>query len=336
MSSGTVKAGLGFSAATVPFCTFGLLPRLRLECCVVEIVRLRASSDSIFLRIACAGLSGSDAALAAPRAVARRFGKWVAAGDVCVRETDMAGCVQALCAHKNANTCAASLSPRSKITRLFGWPAAVTPRRGTQNGKRCDVCDEQQRLTSSLLDCLVLVCAMEPDSEDMGDAGLGGFRDGGSGELGRSGNGMGECDLCNAPALREWGEWFEGTGILDIRETELKVLYRSCTKFRTRRLSLSSSARRAVDACLAHAGGTRRLHHVLLILELASTLRASYCSFFIILPSWILHNIMERIGGRLVYRGTVYNGQRRGSGVTKTTQVQQQQTSCKVGRISRL
>lgn len=55
MFSGTVRAGLGFSAATVPFCAVALCPRLRLpgaSCCVVEIVRLRESSDSIFLRIA--------------------------------------------------------------------------------------------------------------------------------------------------------------------------------------------------------------------------------------------------------------------------------------------
>lgn len=55
MFSGTVRAGLGFNAATVPFCALALCPRLRLpgaSCCVVEIVRLRESSDSIFLRIA--------------------------------------------------------------------------------------------------------------------------------------------------------------------------------------------------------------------------------------------------------------------------------------------
>ena len=53
MCSGTVSAGLGFSAATVPFVAVrpARLPGRPL--CVVEIVRLRASSDSIFLRIAC-------------------------------------------------------------------------------------------------------------------------------------------------------------------------------------------------------------------------------------------------------------------------------------------
>ena len=54
MLSGTVSAGLGFSAATVPFCTFGLLLCFLPCWCVVEIVRLRESSDSIFFRIACA------------------------------------------------------------------------------------------------------------------------------------------------------------------------------------------------------------------------------------------------------------------------------------------
>ena len=56
MLSGTVSAGLGFNAATVPFCTLDLLERLLLRCWwVVEIVRFRESSDSIFLRIACEG-----------------------------------------------------------------------------------------------------------------------------------------------------------------------------------------------------------------------------------------------------------------------------------------
>lgn len=163
------------------------------------------------------------------------------------------GRVQALWAQKRKHVCVPSPALKDNVFRRMG--RGDTTSRGTKNGKLGDACDEQERLTSSLLVCLVLVCACEPDIEDMGDADLGGFRVGGSGELGRSGNGMGECDLCNAPALREWGEWFEGTGILDIRKTELKVLYRSCTKFRTRRLSLNSSARRAVDACLAQAGG---------------------------------------------------------------------------------
>ncbi len=53
MFSGTVRAGAGLSAATVPFCAFDLLPRLLLRWyCVVEMVRFRASSDSIFLRMA--------------------------------------------------------------------------------------------------------------------------------------------------------------------------------------------------------------------------------------------------------------------------------------------
>lgn len=53
MVSGTVSAALGLSAATVPFWT--CLPGRFLlgRACVVEIVRLRESSDSIFLRIAC-------------------------------------------------------------------------------------------------------------------------------------------------------------------------------------------------------------------------------------------------------------------------------------------
>ena len=52
--SGTVSAGLGLSAATVPFATAGFPPRFpRLCWWVVEIVRFRASSDSIFFRIAC-------------------------------------------------------------------------------------------------------------------------------------------------------------------------------------------------------------------------------------------------------------------------------------------
>ena len=52
--SGTVNAGLGFNAATVPFAPVILDSFLfrRLFDAAVEIVRLRASSDSIFLRIA--------------------------------------------------------------------------------------------------------------------------------------------------------------------------------------------------------------------------------------------------------------------------------------------
>ena len=54
MLSGTVNAGLGLSAATVPFAPVILDSFLfrRLFDAVVEIVRLRASSDSIFLRMA--------------------------------------------------------------------------------------------------------------------------------------------------------------------------------------------------------------------------------------------------------------------------------------------
>ena len=54
MFSGTVSAGLGFSAATVPLAAEGLFPRLDERCWlwVVEMVRLRDSSDSIFFRIA--------------------------------------------------------------------------------------------------------------------------------------------------------------------------------------------------------------------------------------------------------------------------------------------
>ena len=53
MLSGTVNAGLGFNVATVPFCTFDLF-LVFLPCrCVVEIVRLRESWDSIFCLIAC-------------------------------------------------------------------------------------------------------------------------------------------------------------------------------------------------------------------------------------------------------------------------------------------
>ena len=56
MFSGTVRAGLGLRAATVPLATGGLAERLlRPDWKVVETVRFRASSDSIFLRIACGG-----------------------------------------------------------------------------------------------------------------------------------------------------------------------------------------------------------------------------------------------------------------------------------------
>lgn len=54
--SGTVNAGLGFNAATVPLTGAVLPPRPRFERWPVwlcEMVRLRESSDSIFLRIAC-------------------------------------------------------------------------------------------------------------------------------------------------------------------------------------------------------------------------------------------------------------------------------------------
>lgn len=54
MFSGTVSAGLGLRAATVPLVTAGFGRRFpRPEWKVVETVRLRESSDSIFLRIAC-------------------------------------------------------------------------------------------------------------------------------------------------------------------------------------------------------------------------------------------------------------------------------------------
>jgi hypothetical protein len=53
MFSGTVSAGLGRSAATVPLAACTLLPRLPPRMLfVVEMVRLRESSDSIFLRMA--------------------------------------------------------------------------------------------------------------------------------------------------------------------------------------------------------------------------------------------------------------------------------------------
>ncbi len=54
MFSGTVNAGLGLRAATVPFAPVVLDNFLfrRVFDAAVEIVRLRASSDSIFLRIA--------------------------------------------------------------------------------------------------------------------------------------------------------------------------------------------------------------------------------------------------------------------------------------------
>jgi hypothetical protein len=51
--SGTVKAGVGLRAATVPFCAVAFVERLLLwPNPVVDIVRFRASSDSIFFRIA--------------------------------------------------------------------------------------------------------------------------------------------------------------------------------------------------------------------------------------------------------------------------------------------
>ena len=56
MFSGTVRAGEGRNAATVPFWTVDLAGRFWREGRpVVEMVRLRASSDSIFLRMAWAG-----------------------------------------------------------------------------------------------------------------------------------------------------------------------------------------------------------------------------------------------------------------------------------------
>lgn len=51
MVCGTVNAGLGLRAATVPLATVGLRP-FWLRKLVVEMVRLRESSDSIFFRIA--------------------------------------------------------------------------------------------------------------------------------------------------------------------------------------------------------------------------------------------------------------------------------------------
>ena len=53
MLSGTVRAGLGLSAATVPLATLGFTPRRRPLCWVVDTVRLRESSCSILLRSAC-------------------------------------------------------------------------------------------------------------------------------------------------------------------------------------------------------------------------------------------------------------------------------------------
>ena len=53
MVSGTVRAGLGLSAATVPFATFALRDLRPLACCVVDMVRFRESSVSILLRRAC-------------------------------------------------------------------------------------------------------------------------------------------------------------------------------------------------------------------------------------------------------------------------------------------
>lgn len=60
MDSETVNAARGFNAATVPFAAEALPPRRGREGpLVVDIVRLRASSDSIFLRIACAHQAGA-------------------------------------------------------------------------------------------------------------------------------------------------------------------------------------------------------------------------------------------------------------------------------------
>ena len=88
MLSGTVRAGLGFKAATVPFWTLGLLLRLvRFGLKVVEIVRLRESSDSIFLRMAWDGLSGSNVT---DFEETRRLGMWLT-GEECVRGRDMSG-----------------------------------------------------------------------------------------------------------------------------------------------------------------------------------------------------------------------------------------------------
>ena len=62
MFSGTVRAGEGRSAATVPFWAVDLAARLWREGRpVVEMVRLRASSDSIFLRMAWTGTVTSAA-----------------------------------------------------------------------------------------------------------------------------------------------------------------------------------------------------------------------------------------------------------------------------------
>jgi hypothetical protein len=58
--SGTVRAGDGRSAATVPFWAVGLAGRFWREGTpVVDIVRLRANSDSIFLRMAYTRMMGS-------------------------------------------------------------------------------------------------------------------------------------------------------------------------------------------------------------------------------------------------------------------------------------
>lgn len=51
MDSGTVKAGLGFNAATVPFVAVPFVSFLR-KGAVVDVVRFRDSSDSIFFRMA--------------------------------------------------------------------------------------------------------------------------------------------------------------------------------------------------------------------------------------------------------------------------------------------
>ena len=118
MLSGTVSAGLGFKAATVPFWTLGFALRLlRFWLYVVEMVRLRESSDSIFLRIACVGLSGSK--LTVFEGV-RRLGIKVAEEEG-VRGKDILGVSATtrklednlehctVCGLKTANTC----SPRS-------------------------------------------------------------------------------------------------------------------------------------------------------------------------------------------------------------------------------
>ena len=80
MFSGTVRAGEGRSAATVPFWAVDLAGRFWREGRpVVEMVRLRASSDSIFLRMAWTGTvtsaGGSVTTTLRRRAEARESGK---------------------------------------------------------------------------------------------------------------------------------------------------------------------------------------------------------------------------------------------------------------------